>query len=143
MKLRLVVAVVGGLALCLLLNACSKSKAATTPTGVDHGRYLVERVGMCIDCHSPRGPDGQWIQEKWLQGAVLPFEATIPMPAWAPMAPSLVGLPHYTDEQLLALFTIGHFPDGRRLRPPMPEFRLNESDARAVIAYLRSLQPAE
>ncbi len=59
------------------------------------------------------------------------------------MAPSLVGLPHYTDEQLLALFTIGHFPDGRRLRPPMPEFRLNESDARAVIAYLRSLQPAE
>lgn len=143
MKPISVLSMLGGIALCLLLNACSKSRAATTPAEIEHGRYLVERVGMCVDCHSPRGPDGQWIQDKWLQGAEMPFAATVPMPAWASLAPSLVGLPHYTDDQLMELLTEAQFADGRKLRPPMPEFRLNEPDARAVIAYLRSLQPEE
>ena len=143
MKVYPFVATLGGAVLCLLSNGCSKSTASTASANLEHVRYLVERVGMCIDCHSPRGPDGQLIKEKFLQGAELPFAATVPMPAWAPMAPSLAGLPQYSDEQLLSLLTKSHFEDGRRLRPPMAEFAMNETDARAVITFLRSLQPAE
>ncbi|MBI5424207.1 MAG: c-type cytochrome [Opitutae bacterium] len=31
-------------------------------------------------------------------------------------------------------------PDGSMPRPPMPQFRLSEEDARAVVAYLRALK---
>ena len=30
--------------------------------------------------------------------------------------------------------------DGKRPDPPMPQFRLNRSDAEAVVAYLKSLR---
>ena len=30
--------------------------------------------------------------------------------------------------------------EGQPLRPPMPPYRLNEADARAVAAYLKSLK---
>jgi hypothetical protein len=35
--------------------------------------------------------------------------------------------------------TTGIWTTGDRLRPPMPQFRLNRSDAEAVVSYLKSL----
>lgn len=121
--------------------------AATPLTNADEqlerGKYLVESVGMCADCHSPRDQKGQYIKEKWLSGSTLAFKPTVPMPVWAPTAPSLRSLPNYTDEQAVKLLTTGVSRTGNPLRPPMPEFRFNEEDAKAVIAYLRSFKPLE
>jgi cytochrome c1 len=44
-----------------------------------------------------------------------------------------------TDEQAQHFFMQAARVDGSRVRPPMPAFRFSESDARAVVAYLRSL----
>src|SRR5436190_5188705 len=36
---------------------------------VSRGRYLVEHVGLCADCHSPRNEKGEFVRELWLKGA--------------------------------------------------------------------------
>lgn len=107
---------------------------------LERGTYLVEKVGMCADCHSPRDKTGKYIMDKWMGGSVLAFEPTIPMPVWAPTAPSLRGLPNYTDEEAIKVLTTGIAKTGTPLRPPMPEFRLTEDDAKAVLAYFRKLK---
>jgi hypothetical protein len=59
---------------------------------------------------------------------------------WALKAPAIAGLPGYSEQQGIRLLTEGITRDGRTPDPPMPRYRLNRSDAQAVVAYLRSLQ---
>lgn len=139
MSLRLSLLAASLASLLLIASGCSNASASKSKPSVEHGRYLVDQVAMCADCHGPRGPDGQLIEDKWLQGSQLGFAATVPVPNWATFAPSIAGLNHYSDAELISLFTTGSFPDGRQLRLPMPHFRLSESDAASVVAYLRSL----
>jgi hypothetical protein len=61
----------------------------------------------------------------------------VPMP-WADKSPDIAGLPGWTDEQAITFFMTGKL-NGAAPRPPMPAFRFNKEDARAVTAYLRSL----
>lgn len=107
-----------------------------SPGAWERGRYLVEQVGMCADCHTPRDEQGRFRSDRWLAGAPLPFQPTAPMP-WADAAPPIAGLPSLDDEAALRFLTTGELPNGRRLRPPMPEFRFAPGDAAAVVAYLR------
>lgn len=101
------------------------------------GRYLVERVAMCQDCHSPRDERGAFAPERWLMGAPLPFAPTVPMP-WAPVSKPIAGLPGLDDAQALHFLTTGALPGDRRPLPPMPDYRFSVDDARDVIAYLRN-----
>jgi mono/diheme cytochrome c family protein len=64
------------------------------------------------------------------------------MPVWAPVAPPIAGLPSMTAEQAARFLMHGQRPDGSMARPPMPAYRFNEDDARAVVAYLKSLGDA-
>ena len=36
---------------------------------LERGRYLVQQVGICGDCHTPRDDHGQPVEAKTLQGA--------------------------------------------------------------------------
>ena len=56
---------------------------------VERGKYLVEEVAKCQDCHTPRGSDGQLDQTKWLKGAVLDFQPLQPMKEWHKTSPDL------------------------------------------------------
>jgi hypothetical protein len=40
---------------------------------------------------------------------------------------------------MIKLLTTGIWTDGNRLRLPMPQFRMERSDAEAVVTYLRSV----
>lgn len=95
---------------------------------------------MCADCHSPRGERGVFIAGKEYTGAPLGFAPTVPMPAWADSAPFIAGLPNYTTEQAVKFFMTGDRPTGIPARPPMPAYRMNQADAEAVVAYLKSLK---
>jgi hypothetical protein len=107
------------------------------------GKYLATQTGLCQDCHSPRDQQGQYVQEKWLQGAPIMFTPSIEIP-WAGTAPPIAGLEGWTDEQAIKFLTTGIDKDGKHPRPPMPEYRFNRTDATDVVAYLRSLkQPSE
>ncbi|MBX3464289.1 MAG: hypothetical protein KF830_14050 [Planctomycetes bacterium] len=131
-----------GLATAALLAGIAACTLAAVGREADpeRGRYLVERVALCADCHSPRDEQGRFVAARWLQGAPLPFAPTVPMP-WAPVAKPIAGLPGLGDAEALALLTTGALPDGRRPLPPMPEYRFSEPDARDVIAYLRRPAP--
>jgi mono/diheme cytochrome c family protein len=106
---------------------------------LEHGRYLVERVVMCYECHSTRDPQGNIMPGTKFKGGPMPVR-----PAWSAdwpiQIPRIAGLPGYTDELALRLLTQGAIRwDGKQLRAPMPRFRMSPQDAADVIVYLRSL----
>jgi mono/diheme cytochrome c family protein len=114
--------------------------ATTLPRGnLEHGRYIVEHVAMCIECHSGRDSQGNILESERFLGAPIPF-APPWSNDWAMRAPRNRGLPGYTDDLALRLLTEGAIGrKGERLRPPMPRFRMSVQDAADVIAYMRSL----
>jgi mono/diheme cytochrome c family protein len=110
---------------------------AATP--VERGRYIVERVSMCFECHTPRDEDGELQRDNWLLGAPVPVSPPrFDEANWAIRAPRIAGMPGYTEEQGIRLLTRGIARTGDHLRPPMPPFRFSEADARAVVAYLKA-----
>jgi hypothetical protein len=145
--------VVTGAALLLasasLLHASAKSAPAAAPATIDvqgtagnveHGRYLVENVAMCVECHSERDDAGNIIDATRFHGG--PVAVRPPWPNdWAIRAPRNAGLPGYDDAQAMRLLTEGAIGrDGRQLRPPMPRFHMSQQDAADVIAFMRSLK---
>jgi mono/diheme cytochrome c family protein len=114
--------------------------AASRATGnLEHGRYLVEQVVMCYECHSSRDPQGNIIPGTKFKGGPMPVRPTW-SGDWPIQIPRIAGLPGYTDELAMRLLTQGAIRwDGKQLRAPMPRFRMSPQDAADVIAYLRSL----
>ena len=133
------------LTLAMLAALCPAGLAqkASEKSQIEHGRYLVQQVGMCNDCHTPFDDKGP-IAGKELQGTVLPFKPIVPMPVWAANSPAIAGLPQFPDDASAVVFlTTGKDASGKRPRPPMPGYRFNKKDASAIVAYLRSLAPAK
>lgn len=124
----------------LTLGACAQQEEAqlTGQALVDRGQYLVESVVLCGDCHTPRDENMAPIETRKLQGSPVPPMS--PQDVFASVAPPIAGGPvNFTDEQFIAFLQTGVRPDGSHPRPPMPPYRLNEVDARAVAAYITSL----
>lgn len=136
--MRVGVAVLAVAGLC----ACAQPSVPSPQDLIARGGYLANNVAGCGDCHTPmtlQGPD----MTRALQGADLPFAPTIAMP-WAPSAPAIAGLPaHYSEDQFTHFLETGERPDGTRPLPPMPAYRFNAEDARALAAYVQSLPRAE
>lgn len=133
-----------GLICALLITTTRLSSAPPDDQAemVARGKYLAIDIGGCHDCHTPRDPQGQFIKDKWLQGSELLFKPALPIPGWTSISPGIAGLPNWTDEQAITLLTSCVAPDGTQANPPMPQYRFNRADAKAVVAYLRSLKPA-
>jgi len=122
----------------------ASQSAASTGTNwgqIARGKYIVEGVAMCGTCHTPRTDSGEIDQEHWLDGAALWLLPAHPTADWPLKAPRLAGSPAASDEELVRLLTTGIWRTGRRLKAPMPQFRMSQADAKAVVAYLRSLTP--
>ena len=119
-------------------NSESRSNSSDLVT---RGKYIVEDVAMCIECHTPRDESGNLIRDEYLDGAPVPVKAP-PYPEfnWALKAPAIAGLIGYTKDQGVRLLTSGVTRDGRVPDPPMPPFRMSLRDAESVVAYLKSLQ---
>lgn len=111
----------------------------TVPAGdIARGEYIVNSVAMCVQCHSPRDEAGNIIENRKLTGAPMPVRGPMWSPSWAYSAPPIARLTGFTDEQVMALLTVGRATDRPSPKPPMPPFRMSREDAAAVIAYLRS-----
>ncbi len=120
--------------------AATPPRAVVLPPGnVEHGRYIAERVAMCVECHSGRDREGNIIDAERYQGASIPFIPPAWSQAWATRVPRNKGLAGYTDAMALRLLTEGSIGrDGTPLKPPMPRFRMTTQDAADVIAFMRS-----
>lgn len=113
-----------------------------TKSEIERGRYLVEEIGKCTECHTPRKPDGELDSGAWLRGAPIWIRPVAQIPNWADRAPALAGLPSFTMEQVEKVLEDGTGPNGEPLRPPMHIYHMAPTDARAIAAYLKSL-PSE
>jgi len=126
----------------MLAGTTELSAGQQAPSGagnVERGRYLVERVVMCGECHSTRDQDGNIVSGTRFRGGPMPVRPTWPVD-WPTAFPRIAGLPGYTDAQAMRLLTQGAIKrDGTQLRMPMPRFRMSAQDAADVIAYLRTL----
>lgn len=141
MKFKIVLPAILGLAAALF--AAETNNPAGMPSDADaqiqRGKYLVENVAMCADCHTPRDDKGQFDRTQWLQGNVLDIKPDHPMP-FAAVAPPIAGLPGFTDEKAVKFLETGIGLTGKPAMWPMPQFRFNHDDAVATVAYLRSLK---
>ena len=122
---------------CALLVPELLAAQSSHNSQIARGRYLVQRVAMCGDCHTPRDEKGNPLPGKELAGSPLGFKPLAPMP-WASVAPAIAGLPGFKAEEVVSFLMTGKL-EGASPRPPMPEYNLSAADARAVVAYLRSL----
>jgi mono/diheme cytochrome c family protein len=131
---------IGAVALTLIsvgANALAASPASEAKLA--RGEYLVGITG-CNDCHTPRGPTGEFVPGRTLAGAPLGFTPIMKMP-WAPQAPALAGGPAGYDEASLAAFLqSGKRKDGSLPTPPMSSIHMNAADAYAVARYIYSLK---
>jgi hypothetical protein len=122
------------------LSAQQTAAPASAVAGnVEHGRYIAERVAMCFECHSTRDPEGNIVPGTRYMGGSMPMRPPWKN-EWPLQIPRIAGLPGYSDQEALRLFTQGAIKrDGTQLRYPMPRFRMTSQDAADVIAFLRSL----
>ena len=133
---------VGVLAIILAGRIWAQQPASSTSAAggnLEHGRYLVERVVMCYECHSARDGAGNIVAGTRFHGGPMPMR-----PPWATDWPThfprIAGFAGYTDAEATRLLTQGAIKrDGTQLRYPMPRFRMTPQDAADVIAYLRTV----
>ena len=112
-------------------------------TELERGRYLVETLAACGNCHTPKGPNGPVPSKKFAGGDVIKhadFTAVTPNITPDPET----GIGRWTDHQIFRAIREGRRPDGSLLGPAMPSrsYRnLADEDVKAMIAYLRSVPP--
>ena len=113
--------------------------AAANQGQLDRGKYLVEDVGMCEECHTPRMANGDLDESRRLQGAAIWIMPVHTMTNWAMRAPALAGLPGFTDAEAETVLEEGVGPNGLPIQPPMHIYHMDTADAQAIVTYLRSL----
>jgi mono/diheme cytochrome c family protein len=109
----------------------------------NRGRYLIEALGQCAECHSPRGITGAIVADRRYTGAR--------MPGGGEIAPNLTsgkgGIGEWTVEDMIFFLEDGTTPDGDVMSGEMEDVirntsQLPEDDRRAMAVYVKALKPA-
>jgi mono/diheme cytochrome c family protein len=123
-------------------NARAANHASENQSSEARGKYIVEDLVICGQCHTPRDASGSPDRSRWLQGAPVWLKSAEPAENWPLQAPRIAGALPGTDEEMVTLLTTGIWRTGTYLRSPMPQFRMSRQDAESVVAYLKTVQPA-
>jgi mono/diheme cytochrome c family protein len=104
------------------------------PASIARGKYLVEKVAACTECH---GPDlgGKVVDDN------LPFGRLV----GANVTRGRGGLPaDYTDQDFVRALTHGVKRDGRSvIFMPVVDYVFTSADLGAIIAYVKSVPPVD
>ncbi len=107
---------------------------------LNRGAYLVEALGHCGECHTPRNFLGGSRKSRYLAGGRLPGGGSVPN-----LTPTR--LKKWDDKDLKEFLQSGQTPDGDVVAETMGEVisnttsQLTPPDLAALLAYLRSLPP--
>jgi mono/diheme cytochrome c family protein len=126
----------------VVISGAQTSQPRTADSQIARGRYLVEEVAKCTECHTPRDSNFELDRSRWLQGGSIWIQPVRPVANWAQFAPTLAGLPSMSDAQMERVLEKGQGANGGAIEPPMHLYHMAHADAQAVIAYLRSLPTA-
>ncbi len=117
------------------------TNSASAASLVEHGKYLVDGIAGCGNCHTPRGGP---MKGKFLAGGNSFGGPKAPFKSYAPnITPDNdTGIGKWTDAQLVTAIREGTRPDGSVIGPPMAiEFYhgMSDRDTKAIVAYLRTV----
>ncbi len=107
---------------------------------LERGRYLVEALGHCGECHTPRNALGGLDYTRWLQGA--------PSPDGKGRVPGLTpDKLDWSETDIAAYLSTGFTPEydvaGGLMTDVIKNLsHLPEDDLRAIAAYLKAVPPA-
>jgi mono/diheme cytochrome c family protein len=111
----------------------------------NRGRYLVEALGHCGECHTPRDALGATDEDRAYSGV-----RGVPDGQNAPnITPHPTGLGSWSIEDITTLLKDGQTPDFDWVGSGMGEVvnnstsKLTDEDRRAIAVYLKSLPPKE
>ena len=122
------------------ISASAPPAAATA----EYGGYLAQHVGLCADCHTPRGGIRSTPDKNRL------FAGMTDPPKGFPANPSNLtpdtetGIGSWSEADFLRTLRTGVNPAGISLHPFMPwrqVQRMSDDDLRAIYRYLRTLRP--
>jgi mono/diheme cytochrome c family protein len=129
-------------ALAALLGA---GAAASADARLDRGRYLVESIAGCGNCHTPQGPNGP-LPGKTLAGGQAVQDSHFTATSANITPDTETGIGKWTEAQIVVAIREGRRPDGSLIGPPMPfgQYRsLSDNDVAAIAAYLRTVPPVK
>ncbi len=114
--------------------------APLTPEA-ERGRYIVEALAHCTECHTPRNALGGLDHSRWMAGAATP-DGKGRTPNITPAKLT------WSDSEIFDYLTTGFTPDYDSVGGHMAHVvenmaQLPEDDVRAVVAYLKALAPIE
>src|SRR5215472_3523202 len=126
-----------------VLVALAAPATGCAQTSLERGRYLVDTVMTCQNCHTPMGPNGPQF-DKALSGGLRfdepPFDVTAPNITPDPET----GIGKWTDAEIKTALLEGRHRDGHQLAEVMPTgfYKiLTPGDLDGIVAYLRSVKP--
>lgn len=119
-------------------------QSASGQSLADRGDYLVNVIGACGNCHTPR-EKGQPDLSRELSGGFQTFDEPWFRVKGSNLTPDPeTGLGKWSDEQIKRALLDGVRPNGTHLAPVMPYalYRvMSAGDVDAIVAYLRRLKP--
>jgi mono/diheme cytochrome c family protein len=117
--------------------------ASAQNANVERGKYVVEQVARCQECHTPK-TDGAFDTTKWLKGGMLEIAPKGQIQGWHAAAPNITSTSalwqRWGDDGMVKFLETATNPRGGKAGPPMPAYNLSHDDAVAVVAYLKSLK---
>src|SRR5512140_1831117 len=125
-----------------LAAAVAAAGAALAETPVERGSYLVNSVGACGNCHTPRQQGVPDLSKKF-SGGFQTFDEPWFTVKGANLTPDKeTGLGNWSDDELRKTLLTGVRPNGVTLATvmPYPFYRMMlPGDVDAMIAYLRTV----
>ena len=110
---------------------------------VQRGKYLVEEVARCQECHTPRLEGGEFDRAKWLKGTKLEVAPIATIQGWHAASPDITStsalFQRWGQDGLTKFLETAKNPRGGKAGPPMPAYTMSHDDADAVVTYLKSL----
>jgi len=132
-----------------LFSRFSDSPAKAPKSGIERGRYLVDHVALCGDCHTPRNFLGVFNRDLYLAGAgadIGPLGEEVPN-----ITPDMeTGIGEWSREEIAELIVTGIKPDADNVQGLMDEViegtplgykDMKREDALAIADYLKSIPP--
>ena len=114
-------------------------KKITKDPKIDRGTYLVEGLGHCAECHTPRNAAGALDKSQWMAGAPnLSGNGLVPN-----ITPAVLD---WTEADLIEYFTSGFTPEYDTAGGKMADVihnlsKLPQEDREAIAAYVLALKP--
>ena len=119
--------------------------AADLSTPAKRGRYDVEVLGVCADCHTPRDDQGNQPPNMDFAGGTALTYGDRKVVYSANITPAVNGIPYYTEDLFVEALRTGKVRS-RPLDDMMPThyFRnMTDQDLKDIFAYLKTLKPVD